>query len=128
MKTDVKPAKTVDEYLERLPAEVMEVLENLRQLIKSAAPGAEELISYQMPGYKLNGPLVYFAAFKNHCSFFPGKKIADEYAAELAGFKVSGGTIQFTVAKPLPASLIKKIVKRRVKENNEKAFLKLKKR
>ncbi len=128
MKTDVKPAKTVDEYLERLPAEVMEVLENLRQLIKSAAPGAEELISYQMPGYKLNGPLVYFAAFKNHCSFFPGKKIADEYAADLAGFKVSGGTIQFTVAKPLPASLIKKIVKRRVKENNEKAFLKLKKR
>ncbi len=128
MKTDVKPAKTVDEYLERLPAEVMEVLENLRQLIKSAAPGAEELISYQMPGYKLNGPLVYFAAFKNHCSFFPGKKIADEYAAELAGFKVSGGTIQFTVAKPLPASLIKKIIKRRVKENNEKAFLKLKKR
>jgi uncharacterized protein YdhG (YjbR/CyaY superfamily) len=128
MKTDLRPAKTVDEYLDRLPEDVREILEDLRQLILSVAPGAEELISYQMPGYKLNGPLVYFAAFKDHCSFFPGKKIAGEYADELSAFKVSGGTIQFTVAKPLPASIVKKIVKRRVKENNEKASLKKKKK
>jgi uncharacterized protein YdhG (YjbR/CyaY superfamily) len=127
MKSDIKPAKTVDEYLERLPADVMEALENLRQLIKSVAPGAEELISYQMPSYKLNGPLVYFAAFTNHCSFFCGKKIAEEYAAELSTFKVSGGTIQFTPSKQLPASIVKKIVKRRVQENKEKALSKKKK-
>jgi uncharacterized protein YdhG (YjbR/CyaY superfamily) len=127
MKTDVKPAKTVDEYLERLPIDVMEVLENLRQLIRSVVPDAEELISYQMPSYKLNGPLVYFAAFTNHCSFFCGKKIAEDYAAELSAFKVSGGTIQFTPSKPLPASIVKKIVKRRVQENKEKALSKKKK-
>jgi uncharacterized protein YdhG (YjbR/CyaY superfamily) len=127
MKTDIKPAKTFDEYLERLPADVMEALENLRQLIKSVAPDAEELISYQMPSYKLNGPLVYFAAFTNHCSFFCGKKIAEEYGAELSTFKVSGGTIQFTPSKPLPVSIVKKIVKRRVQENKQKALSKKKK-
>jgi uncharacterized protein YdhG (YjbR/CyaY superfamily) len=127
MKSDIKPAKTVDEYLEKLPADVTEALENLRQLIKSVASDAEELISYQMPSYKLNGPLVYFAAFTNHCSFFCGKKIAEDYAAELPSFKISGGTIQFTPSKPLPPSIVKKIVKRRVEENNQKALSKKKK-
>ncbi len=127
MKRDIKPAETVDEYLDRLPPDVCEVLENLRSVIKSVAPGAEELISYQMPSYKYLGPLVYFAAFKNHCSFFCGKKIAEDYAEELSSFKVSGGTIQFTPANPLPVSIIKKIVKRRVLENEKKALLKKKK-
>lgn len=127
MKADVKPARTVDEYLERLPANVSEVLENLRKTIRSVAPDAEELISYQMPSYKLNGPLVYFAAFTNHCSFFCGKKIAENYAAELSSFKVSGGTIQFTPSKPLPIAIVKNIVKRRVQENKEKALMKKKK-
>ena len=127
MKTDIKPPTTVDEYMQRLPADVREALENLRQLIRSIAPDAEELISYQMPSYKLQGPLVYFAAFKNHCSFFCGKKIAEDYAAELSSFKVSGGTIQFTAKNQLPVSIVKKIVKRRVQENKEKALMKKKK-
>ena len=127
MKTDVKPARTVDEYLERLPTDVMEALENLRHLIKSVAPDAEELISYQMPSYKLNGPLVYFAAFTNHCSFFCGKKIAEEYAGELPSFKISGGTIQFTPSKPLPATIVRNIIKRRMQENKQKLLSKKKK-
>ncbi len=115
-------AHTIDEYLETLPKDVRTVLENLRKTIKSAAPKAEEVISYQMPAFKYYGMLVYFAAFKNHCSFFPGGSaaFANELEAELKPYKTSKGTLQFTVDKPLPASLVKKIVKLRIKQNEER--------
>ncbi len=120
-KLDMKkglPPKDVDTYLASVPPDARAVLEKLRQTIKAAAPRAEEVISYRMPAYKYLGTLLYFAAFKDHCSLFPGSKsIIKTFAKELQGFKVSAGTIHFTVEKPLPATLVRKIVKARIKEN-----------
>jgi uncharacterized protein YdhG (YjbR/CyaY superfamily) len=126
MKSLAKPPSTVDEYLERIvdPGK-RSLLEKVRQAIRSAAPNAQEVISYQMPAYKQKGMLVYFAAFNHHCSLFPASRnIFDAYKKELEAFITSKGTIQFTVDHPLSIPLIKKIVKARVKENEEKALLK----
>lgn len=112
--------KTVDEYLKALPPDVRSVLEKLRTTIKSVAPTAEEVISYGMPGYKYHGMLVYMAAFKDHCSFFPGSSQIIRLYDELKEYKTSKGTIQFTVDKPLPVALVKKIVKARMRENEAK--------
>lgn len=109
---------TVDEYLIACPANVQEVLHQLRETIRKAAPKAEEVISYQIPTYKLNGALVHFACFEKHCSFFVvNKNILKDYASELKDYKTSGTTIHFTEEKPLPAALVRKIVKARVNEN-----------
>ncbi len=116
--------KSVDAYMKILPADVRAALEKLRAQIKAAAPKAEESISYGMPAYKHKGPLVYFAAFKNHCSFFPGSSSILANTEGLKDFKVSKGTIQFTPEKPIPASLIKSIVKERVLQNETRAALK----
>jgi uncharacterized protein YdhG (YjbR/CyaY superfamily) len=113
-----KIIRTVDEYLLPLSEDVRVMLENVRQAIWEAAPKAEEVISYQIPTYKYLGPLVHFAAFRNHCSFVVvSNTIIPAFAKELAKFKKSGRTIHFTVMNPLPLSLIKKIVKMRVAEN-----------
>jgi len=117
MAMKMTPAKTIDEYLDMLPEKEMMLLHQLRKAIKSAAPRAEELISYGMPAFKHFGMLVYFAAFKDHCSFFPGSSQIVQQFDELKSFKTSKGTIQFTVDKPLPMALVKKIVKARVEEN-----------
>jgi uncharacterized protein YdhG (YjbR/CyaY superfamily) len=120
-----KEVKNIDEYLSDLPDKVRETLERLRHAIKKAAPKAEERISYKMPAFFYEGPLVYFAAFKNHCSLFPGNsRLVDELKEELKSFETSKGTIQFTIEKPLPAKLVTKIVKARVKQNETKALLK----
>jgi uncharacterized protein YdhG (YjbR/CyaY superfamily) len=117
--------KTVDDYLAALPLPVKNCLQQLRETILSAAPGAEEVISYQIPTYKKGGPLVHFAAFAKHCSLVVvNKDIIKTFAAELANFKTSGTTIQFTPEQPLPASLVKKVVKRRIEENNARAAAK----
>jgi uncharacterized protein YdhG (YjbR/CyaY superfamily) len=117
-------AHTVDEYLAALPDAERNILEKVRAAIKSAAPKAEEIISYGMPGYKYKGPLVYFAAFKNHCSFFPGSSQIIKLYDELKAFKTAKGTIQFTGDKPLPTALIKKIVKARMHENEARQVAK----
>lgn len=120
MKVKTTPAKTVDEYLERVPDNMRDMLEKLRQTIRKAAPKAEEIISYQIPTYKYLGPLVHFAAFKDHCSFVViNKDILKTLEKELQLFKTTGTTIHFTPAKPLPASLVQKIVKIRIKDNEE---------
>lgn len=117
--------KDIDSYLAAVPQDMKPVLEKLRHAIKQAAPEAEEVISYGMPAFKYHGMLVYFAAFKNHCSFFPASGLLiKEMATELAAYKTSKGTIQFTIDKPLPAALVKKMVKMRVKQNLEKEKLK----
>ncbi len=119
-KTEI-PIKNIDDYLAQLPENQRIMLEELRQTIREAAPQAEEVISYQMPAFKYNGMLVYFAAFKNHCSLFGGNaSVIKEMAAELKDYKTSTGTIQFTDDKPLPAALVRKIVLARVKENEAK--------
>jgi uncharacterized protein YdhG (YjbR/CyaY superfamily) len=113
--------QTVDAYLIGCPEGVQEVLQRLRETIRKAAPKAEELISYQIPTYKLNGALVHFACFEKHCSFFVvNKGILTEFASELKDYKTSGTTIHFTAEKPLPVALVKKIVKVRVIQNLER--------
>ena len=113
-----KPAKNVDEYLAAAPEEVRPVLAKLRKTIRAAAPMAEEVISYQIPTYRYHGPLVHFAAFKSHCSFFGvSKPVMDRFSSELKPWDTSGTTIHFSAKNPLPASLVKKIVKARVEEN-----------
>lgn len=119
-KKEATPAKTVDSYLEALPEDMRLTLEKLRKSIKAAAPKAEELISYQIPTYKYLGPLVHFAAFKDHCSLIVvSKSIFEIFKKELQGYKTSGRTIHFMPEKPLPVSLVQKIVKMRLKENEE---------
>ena len=110
--------KTVDAYLAQVPPKERALLKKLRKTIKSAAPMAEEVISYQMPGYKYHGALLFFAAWENHCSLYAvGKKMLKTFADELKPFKTAGTTIHFTAANPLPAGLVKKILKERIKEN-----------
>lgn len=109
--------KDIDSYISIVPERMRPLLIKLRQTIRKAAPQAEELISYGMPAFKYHGMLVYFAGFKNHCSF-PGKFLPQkEMKEELKNFKTSKGTIQFTPENPLPASLVTKMVKQRMKEN-----------
>jgi len=118
-----KPAastKTVDHYLAGLPKDKHDALAKLREAIKAAAPGATEGISYQVPVYKLDGkPLVGFGAATAHCTFFL-MSTSDEMRARLAalkGYKLGGGSIQFPADKPLPASLVRTLVKARIAEN-----------
>jgi uncharacterized protein YdhG (YjbR/CyaY superfamily) len=127
----VKPGatpQTVDAYLAALPEEARATLEKIRKTIKAAAPKATEGISYQMPMYKQHGMLVGFAAFKDHCSLFPGAKPVATYKDELKVYKTSKGTIRFPIGKPLPAALVKKLVKARIDENEARVRIKEKKR
>jgi uncharacterized protein YdhG (YjbR/CyaY superfamily) len=121
------PAESVDGYLAALPEEARTALERLREIIKTAAPGTTEVISYRIPVFKYQGsPLVGFGAAKKHCSFFTMSssmipKLARMRARELKGCDVSGATIHFTPDKPLPATLVTKLVKERVAENEKRA-------
>jgi uncharacterized protein YdhG (YjbR/CyaY superfamily) len=110
----------VDEYINLFPENVQTILRKLRNTVKKAAPDADEIISYQMPAYKLNGILVYFAAFKNHISFFPATSGIDAFRKELSAFKCSKGTVRFPLNGQLPWDLITAIVKFRVNENMQK--------
>ena len=114
-------ARNVDEYLAGVPKEARAALEKLRQTIKAAAPMAAEVISYQMPMYKHHGMVIGFAAFKNHCSIFPGSAVMDAHKEELSRYDTSKGTIRFPANKPLPAALVKKLVKARILENEKRA-------
>lgn len=117
------PATTIDEYLALQPSEVRAALEKLRKTIRSVAPKATEGISYQIPSFKHHGPLVGFAAFKEHCSFFVmNTSLLEKHAAKLKGFKLGKGTIQFTIDKPIPAAVVKTLVKARIAENEAKSL------
>jgi len=109
--------KTIDEYIAGFPGDIRVVLEKLRQVIKSAAPEAVETISYSMPAFKLNGILVYFAAFKNHIGFFPTASGVEAFKQDLTAYETSKGTIRFPLDKPVPFDLVEKIVKYRVTQN-----------
>jgi uncharacterized protein YdhG (YjbR/CyaY superfamily) len=119
-------ATSVDDYLEKVEwAEGREALVKLRAILRDALPDAEEAISYGMPMYKQHGMVVGFAAFKGHCSLFPGATVCD-FEDRLKEFKTSKGTIQFHPSKPLPEALVREIVAARVAEN--KAIAEEKKR
>lgn len=110
---------SVEDYLAALPEEPRAALEKLRKTIKAAAPQATETISYQMPAFKLHGRfLVYYAAFKDHCSLFPAStKVLEALGEELKPYFSGKGTLRFHADKPIPAALVKKIVKTRIEEN-----------
>jgi uncharacterized protein YdhG (YjbR/CyaY superfamily) len=109
--------QTIDDYLEPLSSEKRSALEKLRRAIKSAAPQAEECISYQVPGFRLDGRLlVSFGAAAKHCSFYPGAHPIKAHQDDLKKYDTSKGTIRFPVDRPLPAGLVRKLVKTRIKE------------
>ncbi len=113
--------KTVDEYLSAVPANTKSILKKLRKTIKQAAPQAEELISYNMPAFKLNGMLVYYAAYKDHIGFYPTPSGIEAFKKELSDYEGAKGSVKFPIARPFPFDLISKIVKFRVGENLGKA-------
>jgi uncharacterized protein YdhG (YjbR/CyaY superfamily) len=119
---------SIDEYISAFPEDIQEKLQNIRLTIREAAPDAEETISFQMPAFRQNGILVYFAAFKNHISFFPTSSGIEKFKMDLAAYEGSKGTVKFPLDKPIPYDLISRIVKFRVEENLRKAVAKRKKK
>ena len=108
---------TIDQYIETFPKNIQDILQDLRKTVRKAAPQAEETISYLIPTFRLNGNLVHFAAFKNHIGFFPTSSAIRAFRKDLSRYELSKGTIRFPLDKPLPLSLVSRIVKFRVKEN-----------
>ena len=118
----MKQHLTVEDYLSNVPEPARSALNKLRAIIRSVVPPqATEAISYGMPSFYYKGSLVWYAAFAKHCSLFPkGPDLIEKFKEELKGYKTAKGTIQFTVDKPLPAALVKKIIKARIAANELK--------
>ena len=114
--------RTVNEYLATITPEKRSMLEELRQVIIKAAPKAEEVINYNMPAYKMNRVLVYFAAGKNHIGFYPTPNPIKVFSKELSKYKTSKGASQFPLDKPIPKKLVSDIVKFRIKEDTVHAL------
>jgi uncharacterized protein YdhG (YjbR/CyaY superfamily) len=121
-------AQNIDEYIAVFPKDVQDILEKLRVTIRKAAPEAKETINYAIPTFTLEGNLVHFAAFKNHIGFYPAPSGIEAFKKELSIYEGAKGSVQFPMDKPLPLSLVTKIVKFRVKENLEKVKKKQKKK
>ena len=107
----------IDEYIALFPTDVQSTLRRLREVIKGAAPGAEEAIRYGMPTFRLNGNLVHFAAYKTHIGFYPTPSGIAAFQKELSKYEISKGTVRFLIGEPIPYDLIERIVRFRVKEN-----------
>lgn len=121
IKQKMVKARSVDEYIAAFPTAVQKILERIRAVIQTAAPEAEESISYGMPAYKLNGrPLVYFAGYQNHVGFYATPTGHAAFSDELSKYKQGKGSVQFPIDEPMPLDLISRIVKFRAKENMEK--------
>jgi uncharacterized protein YdhG (YjbR/CyaY superfamily) len=118
----------IDAYIVQFPTDVQEILQKVRETIRTAAPMAKELISYQMPAFRQHGILVYFAAWKKHIGLYP--PISGDAAIEKAVAKYAGpkGNLQFPLDEPIPYNLIKRIVRLRVKQDRERAEAKRDKR
>ena len=125
MATPRKKYETIDEYIAIFPKNVQDILEKIRQVIKTSAPEAKETINYGIPTFKLNGNLVHFAAYKTHIGFYPTPSAIEAFKAELAPYKHAKGSVQFPIDKPIPFEIVKKIVIYRVKEmkiNNKNTY------
>jgi uncharacterized protein YdhG (YjbR/CyaY superfamily) len=116
-----------EEYIVSFPPETQKRMEQVRAIIKKTAPQAEEVISYGMPSFRLNGRLLYFAAYRNHIGFYPMASGVETFKSFLSDYKWAKGSIQFPLNKPVPLDLIADIVKFRVQENMAKAYTKSKK-
>lgn len=122
------PPQNIDEYIALFPKDVQEILEKIRVTIKKAAPIAQETINYQMPTFALHGNLVHFAAYKNHIGFYPTPSGIENFKKELSVYEGAKGSVKFPLDKPIPYTLIGKIVKFRVKETLKKAEAKNRKK
>jgi uncharacterized protein YdhG (YjbR/CyaY superfamily) len=120
MKTPRTKFIDIDEYIASFPKETQKLLEELRAIIRKAAPEATETINYGMPTFILKGNLVHFAAFKNHIGFYPTPSGIETFKNELSEYEGAKGSVKFPIDKPIPFDVITKIVKFRVKENLEK--------
>ncbi len=110
----------IDQYISQFPEEVQEILKKIRSLILQCAPGAIELMSYGMPGYKLNKkPLVYFAGYKNHIGFYATPSGHTQFLGKLSKYKQGKGSVQFPLNEEIPYDLIEEMVRFRVGENNK---------
>ncbi len=116
----MKSFATIDDYIASFPNEVQSKLREIRILIKKEAPEAREKISYGMPAFDLNGPLVYFAAFTKHIGFYPTASGVAQFKKDLSKYVMGKGSIQFPINEPLPLELIRQMVKFRVGENKRK--------
>ncbi len=114
----------VSSYISGFPAGTGKLLKQLRDIIRKAAPDAEELISYGMPAYKYHGVLVYFAGYEKHVGFYPTPSVIKEFAEKIARYKYSKGAVQFPLDEPIPVALVTQMVKFRIKENLAKAAMK----
>jgi uncharacterized protein YdhG (YjbR/CyaY superfamily) len=115
--TNRSTAKTIDEYIAGFPPEMQKVLQQLRALIRAEAPDATETISYAIPTFDLNGHLVHFAGYARHVGFYPTGSGVEAFKEELKPYKSGKGSVQFPLGQPLPADLIRRIVRFRVKAN-----------
>ena len=120
--------KNIDAYIAGFPEDVQKILEQVRAAVREAAPDAQEVIRYAMPTFTLNGNLIYFAAFKNHIGFYATPTGHEAFKKDLSGYKTGKGSVQFPLDKPIPISLITRIVTFRVAENLEKHTAKNKNR
>jgi uncharacterized protein YdhG (YjbR/CyaY superfamily) len=111
---------SVDEYISQFPEDIQDILQKIRAVINQSVPGISERISYQMPGFYLNGMVVWFAVHKNHIGFYPKGSGIEVFKTELSGYKFSKGAVQFPLNKPIPYELISKMVKYNVAENLKK--------
>jgi len=116
---EVNPT-TVDEYIAQYPEYIQEILRAVRAVVREAAPQAEEKMGYGMPGYYLNGGLVWFGAHTRHVGFYPTPSAIQAFKEELAAYKQSKGAVQFPLDQPIPYDLIRRIVQSRVAENAAK--------
>ncbi len=124
MKSETQKHGNVEQYYSSVPIQAKIKLYEMREIIKSVITDAEEVISYGIPAFKQNEILVYFAAYKSHIGFYPTSSGIKAFGSELADYKWSKGAVQFRIDKPLPKTLIKRIVKFRAKQDGEKTKLK----
>lgn len=114
-------AKNIDEYIAAFPADVQEVLQKVRAVIREAAPDAEETINYQIPTFKLHGNLVHFAGYQKHIGFYPTPSGIEHFKDQLAAYEGAKGSIKFPLDQPIPYDLIREITLYRVQENTQKS-------
>ena len=121
MTAENSSSNPIDAYIAGFPADVQAILQKIRDIVRAAAPEAEETIKYQIPTFVLNGNLVHFAAFEHHIGLYPTPSGIAQFKDELSSYKNAKGSVQFPLDAAIPYALIKKIVKFRVQENRDKA-------
>lgn len=121
MATHRTPPTTIDEYISAFSPDVQAILQKIRQVVQSAAPDAQETISYQMPAFKLNGILLYFAAFKKHIGLYPPIKGDAQLEKDVSPYAGEKGNLKFPLDQPIPFHLIERITELRVKQDSAKA-------